>query len=66
MLFRSRDAYGGEWVYVLTGPHAYERRRIEIAAMHDGQAMLARGLARGDKVVIAGAAELFGTEFGAK
>ena len=28
--------------------------------------MLARGLARGDKVVTAGAAELFGTEFGAE
>ncbi len=61
-----RDAYGGEWVYVLTKPHVYERRRIEIASVEGKQALLTRGLSNGDKVVIAGAAELFGTEFGAK
>lgn len=61
-----RDAYGGEWVYILTKPHSYERRRIEVATMQGGQAVLARGLAPGDRVVTAGAAELFGTEFGAK
>lgn len=61
-----RDIYGGEWVYVMTGPHSYERRRIEIIAVEGDQAMLGRGLARGDKVVTVGAAELFGTEFGAQ
>ena len=61
-----RDAYGGEWVYVRTKPHVYERRRIEIGSVDGGQALLSRGLAQGDAVVTAGAAELFGTEFGAK
>lgn len=61
-----RDAYGGEWVYVRTAPHVYERRRIEISATSGGQAMLSRGLTDGAAVVTAGAAELFGTEFGAK
>jgi hypothetical protein len=37
-----------------------------VAAIKGTSAMLARGLATGDKVVTAGAAELFGTEFGAK
>ena len=60
------DAYGGEWVYVQTGPHAYERRRIEVGSLSADRAMLGRGLTRGDKVVVAGTAELFGTEFGSK
>lgn len=61
-----RDIYGGEWVYVRSAPRAYERRRIEVGALVNGQALLSRGLARGDQVVTAGAAELFGAEFGAK
>lgn len=61
-----RDIYGGEWVYARTAPHAYERRRIETASARDGQVVLARGLKPGMSVVTAGAAELFGTEFGAK
>lgn len=61
-----RDIYGGEWVYVATGKQTFERRRIEIAAMQGGSAMLARGLKPGEAVVTAGAAELFGTEFGTK
>lgn len=61
-----RDIYGGEWVYVRIAPHAYERRRVEIAAAKDGHFQLNRGLNTGDEVVTAGAAELFGTEFGAK
>jgi hypothetical protein len=61
-----RDIYGGEWVYVRAGPHAYERRRIEVSAIKGEAALLARGLKAGDEVITAGAAELFGTEFGAK
>lgn len=61
-----RDIHGGEWVYARIAPHTYERRRIETAAERNGQAVLARGLASGVEVVTAGAAELFGTEFGAK
>ena len=60
------DAYGGEWVYVQTAPSSYERRRIEIASATTDRALLNRGLTTGDKVVVAGAAELFGTEFGSK
>jgi multidrug efflux pump subunit AcrA (membrane-fusion protein) len=61
-----RDIYGGEWVYTRTAPHSYERRRVEIAAAKDRGVLVARGIAAGDQVVTAGAAELFGTEFGAK
>jgi multidrug efflux pump subunit AcrA (membrane-fusion protein) len=60
------DIYGGEWVYVASGPREYHRKRVEISGIEDGRALVARGLASGDKVVTAGAAELFGTEFGAK
>ncbi|MGC4028240.1 MAG: hypothetical protein QM696_05145 [Steroidobacteraceae bacterium] len=60
-----RDIYGGEWVYVQTAPRTYVRQRIEVAAEREGLALLERGLAEGVQVVTAGAAELFGTEFGA-
>lgn len=61
-----RDIYGGEWVYVRIAPHTYERRRIEVRSTSGAQVMVARGLETGAQVVTAGAAELFGTEFGAK
>lgn len=60
------DIHGGEWVYVRTKPRTFERRRIESASQQDGRVVLARGLSAGAEVVSAGAAELFGTEFGAK
>lgn len=60
------DAYGGEWVYVRTAPRRFERRRVQLAGIREGTAMLAMGLKPGDQAVTAGAAELFGTEFGAK
>ncbi len=60
------DINGGEWVYVETAPHQFERRRVEVARITGGRAMLARGLASGVRVVTSGAAELFGTEFGTK
>ena len=61
-----RDIYGGEWVYTQTAPHSYERRRVQISAEDGGGVLVERGLAPGDQVVTSGAAELFGTEFGAK
>lgn len=61
-----RDIYGGEWVYVRSAPHAYERRRVELASQRDGQALAVRGLASGAEVVTAGAMELYGSEFGSK
>lgn len=60
-----RDIYGGEWVYERTAPHDYLRRRVEIASSAGGQALVSRGLAPGAEIVTTGAAELFGTEFGA-
>ena len=60
-----RDIHGGEWVYEKTAPNIYVRQRIEVASERDGRALLARGLLPRAQVVAAGAAELFGTEFGA-
>ncbi|NQE63735.1 efflux RND transporter periplasmic adaptor subunit [Caulobacter sp. RHG1] len=61
-----RDIHGGEWVYVRTKPQTFERRRVETASQQGDRVVLARGLSAGQLVVSAGAAELFGTEFGAK
>ncbi len=60
-----RDIYGGEWVYRKTAPDTFVRQRVEVASESGGWALLARGLASGAEVVTDGAAELFGTEFGA-
>ncbi|MFK4872516.1 efflux RND transporter periplasmic adaptor subunit [Novosphingobium sp. ZW T3_23] len=60
-----RDIYGGEWVYRMTSKDAFVRQRIEVVSESGGQALLARGLEPGAQVVTVGAAELFGTEFGA-
>lgn len=60
-----RDIYGGEWVYCRTGKDTFVRQRIEVASEKDGRALLSRGLQAGVEVVTVGAAELFGTEFGA-
>jgi RND family efflux transporter MFP subunit len=59
------DLSGGAWVYERTGPTTFVRRRIDIKYVSDGLAVLGRGPAAGVEIVIAGAAELFGTEFGA-
>ena len=58
------DMYGSTWVYQNTEPHVYVRRRVELHHVLDNLAILSRGPAAGAKVVTAGAAELFGTEFG--
>ena len=58
------DMYGGTWVYENTEPQKYVRRRIELLHVLDGLAVLSHGPTVGAKGVSAGAAELFGTEFG--
>lgn len=58
------DASGGTWVYESRGSHVYTRRRVDISDIVGELAIVARGPAPGTKVVTAGAAELFGTEFG--
>ncbi len=59
------DIYGGTWVYVQTSPHVFERQRVLIRYMLGNRAVLAEGPAADTQVVTDGAAELFGTEFGA-
>jgi multidrug efflux pump subunit AcrA (membrane-fusion protein) len=58
------DIHGGTWVYQRPAPQKYVRRRVEIRRVIGDQAVLARGPAEGSMIVIVGAAELFGTEFG--
>jgi hypothetical protein len=58
------DINGGTWVYARTAPLVYSRMRIEVRRIEGNLAVLARGPAPGTEVVTAGAAELFGTEFG--
>ena len=58
------DMYGSSWVYLNTEPQVYVRQRVELYHVLDELAVLSRGPAVGAKVVSAGAAELFGTEFG--
>lgn len=59
------DMHGATWVYEDLGNNAYARRRIEVSRHAGNRAVVSRGLSEGAKVVTAGAAELFGTEFGA-
>jgi multidrug efflux pump subunit AcrA (membrane-fusion protein) len=59
------DIHGGAWVYLAEPEHTYRRQRVEVIDTQGSVAFIARGLAQGDRVVTAGAAELFGTEFGA-
>jgi hypothetical protein len=58
------DFHGGTWVYENVGTLAYARRRVEVSRVVGAEAVLTRGLKPGAKVVSAGVAELFGTEFG--
>lgn len=59
------DTYGGQWVYQKAAPLTYTRVRVQVARVADRQAVLITGPKPGAQVVTDGAAELFGTEFGA-
>ena len=59
------DFDGGTWVYVKSGDHEFHRHRVAVHHAADGLAILAAGPQPGAVVVTDGAAELFGTEFGA-
>ena len=59
------DIYGGTWVYVRTGDHAFERRRVLIHYTEGESSVLAAGPPADSEVVVDGVAELYGTEFGA-
>lgn len=59
------DIHGTAWVYEDLGDHAYARRRVQVDSHVGDRAVVGRGATAGMRVVTAGAAELFGTEFGA-
>jgi len=59
------DVNGGTWLYAKTGEHAFERRRVAIDHVQGSDVILSAGPPAGTDAVVAGAAELFGTEFGA-
>ncbi|MGH9173640.1 MAG: efflux RND transporter periplasmic adaptor subunit [Vicinamibacterales bacterium] len=59
------DMQGGTWVYEAMGNHVFARRRVEVGGQSGDKVLIARGLRAGQRVVTDGAAELFGTEFGA-
>lgn len=59
------DVYGGTWVYVRTKPLNYQRVRLQVDYSTDkGLAVLSSGPEPGVEVVVNGAAEIFGIEFG--
>lgn len=58
------DIHGGTWVYTRMSPHTYTRQRVELHHVVDTLAVLTRGPAPGTEVVMTGAAEIYGTEFG--
>ena len=60
-----RDIHGVAWVYVNSGTQTFERRRVEVSFTTQEYSVLSQGPPVGTKVVVDGAAELFGTEFGA-
>jgi hypothetical protein len=55
---------GGSWVYEQVDSLLFVRRRVEIARVVDGRAVITRGITAGLRLVSVGAAELFGSEFG--
>jgi RND family efflux transporter MFP subunit len=59
------DIHGSTWVYVNEAPHLYRRFRVEVTQTVGNTSFVSKGVTTGAKVVAQGAAELFGTEFGA-
>jgi RND family efflux transporter MFP subunit len=58
------DIYGGTWVYTELGEDRYQRARVVVDYTQGDIAVLASGPEVGTAIVVDGAAELFGTEFG--
>lgn len=59
------DAQGNAWVYARTAPQTFERLHVELAEAGADSVVVARGVAVGAEVVVRGAMELWGVEFGA-
>jgi hypothetical protein len=53
---------GSDWVYVRTGPNAFERRLLQDAVPQEDGFFVPRGLVAGEEVVTHGAADLFAAE----
>lgn len=58
------DLQGGAWVYERVAEQKFVRRRVSVRHVTDGLAALASGPKAGAKVVVAGALEIYGIEFG--
>ncbi|ODT57223.1 hypothetical protein ABS71_20375 [bacterium SCN 62-11] len=59
------DIHGGSWVYLRKKPQQFERARVQVEfSTEGGQSVLTQGPKVGSTVVVHGAAELFGIEFG--
>ena len=58
------DPQGGAWVYEQTAPQTFTHRRVSILRVAGKDAVLEAGPPAGATIVITGAAELFGAEFG--
>ena len=58
------DPQGGAWVYEQTAPQTFTHRRVSILRVSGTEAVLEAGPAVGATIIITGAAELFGAEFG--
>jgi membrane fusion protein, heavy metal efflux system len=59
-----RDIHGVAWVYIKSAEHEFHRERVNVRFTTKELAVLASGPRVGAQVVVAGTAELFGTEFG--
>jgi RND family efflux transporter MFP subunit len=59
------DIHGVAWVYEKTADHVFQRRRVLVQHVVGDLAVLGSGPKPGTEIVVDGAAELFGTEFGA-
>ena len=59
------DIHGNTWVYEQLSAHTFARRRVEVRDTTRGLAVLTRGPQAGAHIVVTGAAELYGVEFGA-
>lgn len=58
------DVHGGTWVYECLDEYRYSRKRIAVDRVENQVAVISKGINLGMQIVVAGAAELFGTEFG--
>ena len=58
------DIHGGAWVYTQLEGDRFQRARVIVDHVQGETAVLAGGPEVGTQVVVDGAAELFGTEFG--